>query len=196
MSLASDYFHYGALTANANTAIVRTIAPRKNRFPQITMIRYTAAGTAHTVTIMEALGSTTVNGAALAAQATVTLTADPGPAGNGIAANDYLVFALPDGTYLTDTVSAWNSTTKVVTLANNLPTGGIATGATCWFFGVVGDHTDDQQAAPASTVSIWSQDTGCVRGSTMAGSPMIVHSNNATAAGTLGMVLGRYSNRP
>lgn len=194
--MASNYFHKGPATASANTVIVVTVPPRRHRWTRIMSLRYTSTTTAHTLTCLMALGSTTLAAAASAGQALVTLTADPGPVGNGIAAADYLVFEKPDGTVHTDTVSAWNSETKVVTLTNNVPTGGFAIGAKCWFHGVAGDQTSDQVATIANTVLSLSQDFGALHSPGGVYEPIVIHSNNGSNAGTLNHANGIYSNQP
>src|SRR5882762_3386990 len=95
----SDTFHFGSKTATAGTAISRTLPGRKNRYLRTTHVRYKPGTTAHTVTILQSLAETTVDGTALAAQADIILAADPG--GLTPAANDYMIFKKPDGTLFT-----------------------------------------------------------------------------------------------
>jgi hypothetical protein len=213
---------YGKITQAADTVITRLVEPRKNVFTHITALAYTAAGTAHTLTIMRPLNKTTFTAAAAAAQAVVNIAADPGvytgsrTANNVIAANDYVVYEAADGTFVLTTVSSVS--TLAITLAANLPTGGVLQGGTMWFYGITTDtNPNDAQAHPqhtltASVTTVLGNDPGEAAGSVCSslppskipavstllcngkGDPLIVHSNNATAAGTLENVFVVYAN--
>lgn len=192
----SNGFHYGSLTQSAGTKIVRTVPYRKNRIARITTMRYRSGATAHTVTPLVSLGTTTLSAGASAAQADVVLTADPAPAAYGPpASGDYVTFQKPDGGTFQSTVSAWNAGTKTMTLVDNVPTGGLASGANMWFHGVAGDQTANQFTAPASvTTSFTESDTvGVAEGGV--GEPIVAVSDNATNAGVLEQVSGIYANR-
>lgn len=183
---------YGAVTQTAGTVITRTVPPARNAYTHITCVKYTAAGTAHTVTVMRPYGKTTLSSAALAAQAVINLTADSGVTPPGaIAANDYLVIEKPDGTYHTAVVSSVAA--LAITLTANVPTGGFASGATVWFMGAPADHVDALFSGIASATTTYSEDVGSIRATLNKYEPMIVHSNNATAAGTLQQVSAAYS---
>lgn len=187
----------------------------------LTGLRYQCGTTSHVLTFMKPLNYTTVSADAAASQAVVVLTADPGlyqtsdrykyplPAGmtapatgnNGIAASDYVVYQAAAGHWVMDTVSSVSSLS--VTLATNLPTGGVKAGAIFYFFGVSTD-TDPQtnlahqqadiEAAPSGTamVTLPLLSSGGVAHALHRGDPMIIHSNNATAQGWLQLASGFY----
>lgn len=185
--LVAKTWGFGKLTQAFGTAIVRTIQPVINHYTHLSSLKYLAAGTAHTITVMRPLGRTTLSAAADANQAVINLTADPG----SIAGNDYVVIAKPDGTFHTGVVSSVNS--LAVTLTANVPTGGFANGAIVWFMGVAGDHTNSQFDGTASTLVSHGDGISSLFGTLDDYAPMIVYSNNATAAGTLQQVSGFYS---
>lgn len=193
--MLAENFHFGSITQTAGTAIIRTVPFRPNRIARITTLRHKAGTTLHTATVLKSLGSTTVVSGGAAAQADVVLAADPGPAGNGIAANDYVTFELPDGTTFQSTVNAWVAGTLTLTLNDNFPTGGVAVGAKVWDHGVAGDQTSlaFEMPASATTSYVESIQVGVAEG--LAGEPMVVYVNNATVAGTLQQVAGLYAIR-
>lgn len=199
---------FGVKTETADTVITRLIPPVRRAFTRLTGVHYRAGGTAHTLTVMRPLNKTTLTAAAAAAQAVINIAADPGdyPTGsrvadNAIAANDYVVIELADGTHHIGVVSSVAS--LAITLTANLPTGGAASGATVWFFGIITDlNPCDGLAHPqftltASTATVLGDQPGeAVAGivgtvphpSTFSGMngknmPMILHSGNATAQG-------------
>jgi hypothetical protein len=210
---------YGLKTETADTVITQLVEPRRNLFTHIAAISYRAAGTAHTLTIMRPFARTTLTAAAAGAQAVINIAADPGnypatvrTADNAIAANDYVVVELPDGTFHIGIVSS--VATLAITLTANLPTLGAASGAKVWFFGVAANtNPNDAQANPtftmtASAITTLGNDPGEAMGS-VCGSfvgptglgldgkyePLLVQSNNATAQGFLESVFAVYTNR-
>lgn len=189
----SHQFNFGKLTQTAGTAIVRTIPGRSGRQTRLTSMSYTALATAHTVVVMTAFGDTTVASAALAAQAEVVLTADPAGDMTPPASGDYVVFEKPDGTLFTTTVSSWAASTKTMTLAENVPIGGIAVAAKCWFFGAPGDFTNAQYSGQASLTIRWSEhpDVG-IATSPGFNEPILIYSANASNAGTIQEANGIY----
>ena len=181
-------FSYGKVTQTADTVITRTIPPSYNAFTHITNLKYTAAGTAHTVTVMRPLAApTTLTSAAAASQAVINVAALAG----SLAANDYLVIEKPDGTYHTGIVSSVS--TLAVTLTANVPSGGFASGAKVWNLGVAADHTNLVFNGIASATTTYNDYVSSVAATVFKEQPMIVYSNNATAAGTLENVSGGYS---
>ncbi len=210
--------YYGRKTASAGTAIVTLIEPVTSAFTRLSSLWYTCSTTAHVLTVMRPLNKTTVASAASAAQAVINITADPGdystvPGGgtvstsdNVIAANDYCVYQCNDGTYRVDTVSSVS--TLAITMANNVPTGGVAAGAPFWFFGIHSDTNPQDATAhpkfnlPANVATYLDADwgfVGTIKGITsgMAGKsePLIVYIDNATAAGYLEKVTAIYTSK-
>src|SRR5574341_654632 len=211
---------YGKLTQNAGTVITRLIEPVKNAFTRLTSFVYTNLATAHTLTVMRPLNKTTLSAAAAGGQADITITADPGNypassrvADNVIAANDFVVLEAADGTFILDTVSVVAG--LVITLTNNLPTGGCKSGAVLWFFGVIADtNPADSLAHPQFTLtaSVVTR-LGSDPGDSIAGfigtipnpntdftlngkyEPIILHSGNATNAGIMEKATAIYSSK-
>lgn len=188
----SGTFGYGLVTATAGTVITRTLPAKKRHWTHLLFAKYIAGATAHTLTVMQALGTTTLSAAAAAGQAVVALTADPGvgTASGVIAANDYVVIEKPDGTFHTGIVSSVSGLN--VTLTANVPTGGFAALAPVWFFGVIGDG-HPQYTLTASVATTLQSTIGSVVSSLRRYQPLILHSGNATNAGVLDLVSGCYS---
>lgn len=158
MSQYSEYVvgrkGYGRITQTAGTVITRLIEPHPDAWTRITSVTVNTAATAHILTLLRPLGRTRFSADAAAAQQVVNISADPGdyPSGvrtadNAIAANDYVAYQAADGTFVLDTVSS--VATLAITLATNLPTGGVKEGEYFWFFGIVTDtNPNDAQAHP------------------------------------------------
>ena len=194
-------FGFGKATQNADTVITRGIPPKRQAngpplYTRITSLRYTAAGTAHTLTVMRPFGRTTLTAAANSGQAVVNIAADPtvNAAPGALAANDYVCLQQSDGTYLFTTVSS--VAVLAITLNTNL-TAAAASGAYFWSFGVVGDGHPQFPLTASTTLdfddtTIPGLDGYGFIGSDQAFQPLIVHSNNATAQGTIEAVAGCY----
>ncbi len=186
----------GSQTQTAGTRIRQLIPPRPRTLARITKLVYTAAGTAHTLTVARPINKTTASLAAAASQAVINLTADPGVTGNLIAANDLLAIRETDGVtrlYIVSSVS-----TLAITLTTNL-TAGAAAGASVWNFGILTD-TDPRTgvahptlAGTASVASTYEDREGGVIAGHEVDSPLLVDSNNATAAGTLNQLSWSYT---
>jgi hypothetical protein len=205
---------YGKTTQNANTIITQLVAPFRNAYTAITFASYTAAGTAHTLTAMRPFNYTTFTADAAASQAVVNITANPGAysttgvwqygrpgitpstANNLMAASDFVAYELPDGNYVLDTVSSISS--LAVTLTTNLPTGGVKKGGRLWFYGIITDvNPQTSKAHPqftltASVTTTFENEVGEFFRSLNTYDPIILHSGNATAAGTLDRVSVLY----
>lgn len=169
-------------TENAGTVIIQRVDPRKNLFSRVFKFGYKAGSTEHTGTWLREYGRTTLSAAALASQAVIALTADPGTGTTpgAIAANDYLVIEKPDGTFHTAKVSSVASLN--ITLTANVPTGGFDSGAVVWFFGAEGDGHPQYVLDASTLVEIGDGYAGVV-GSPKTYSPLLFHSDNASNAG-------------
>ncbi len=97
----SDYKAYGQKSLAFGTIIQQLIQPFRGARTRIKGFKYTAAGTAHVVTIRMPIGVTSVAVPAASGATTVTLNAQQptGAVGRTIAANDYLCFDRADTTY-------------------------------------------------------------------------------------------------
>ena len=184
---------------------------------------YTTGTTAHTVTVLRPLNWTYFTTAiAKNVTAFTGIAADPGvystnykyplPAGqtgpanvadNAIASGDYIMYQLVDGTWVLDTAGGSFSAgaLTVTTGTPNITGGGIAKNSVLFFFGATGDTdpaTNQKHFACGTTASTTKQDLlpdqiiGSVAG-IHPGDPLVVVSNNATAAGTLDAVIAYYA---
>lgn len=190
------------LTATAGTAITCLIPPRKRAFTRLTSVLYRCAGTAHTVSLMKAFSRTTLAAAAAASATTVVLSANPGtgtPAG-AIANGDWIAIKLDDGSFFIATVTVSGLSMTVAALP-----AAAAAGNDVFFFGVPGDHTSTQTnpkpnpikgsqiVCTASVLNSWTDPAAGLCQSLEQYSPLMVHSNNATAAGTFELISAVYS---
>ena len=191
----------GRVTVAFGTVINSLVPSRKGAFTRISTLKATAAGTAHVATALRSLGRTTFTGAGAASQAVVNLTANPGPSGNLLAANDWVAIRETDG--ITRLYQVSSISTLAVTLTANLTTGVAATGvgvdSALWMFGVAAD-TDPRTGAahpgftvPASATTTYTDNFGGVVASIAADEPILVQSNNATATGIIEQVSYAYS---
>lgn len=183
----------GKKTQAAGTTIEVLVPPHVSGVTHITKIVYTAAGTAHTITVMRPVGRTTASAAASTGQAVVAFTADP----NTIAANDWVAIR-----HSTDGVTRQYKVSSVaglnVTMTANLGAT-VAAGDKIWVFGVAGDtNPTDGEAHPgltgtASVTTSYSDSDSGVVSSYAKDDPLLVQSNNATAAGTIEQVSYSYT---
>lgn len=190
---------HGKVTAAAGTVFTACLQPRAGGFTRVSTLRYSTGNTAHTITMMRPIGRTTAAAAANAATNTLTLTADPNPSGNALAANDYIAVRESDGITRQYTASAWNSTTKVVTINSNF-VAAVAVGTKVWGFGVIGDTDPNAGGAhptvpsgAANTTVTYTDAVGGVVASHEQDSPILLHSGNATGAGSIDVVNYAYT---
>ncbi len=130
----------GLTNAAANTVFYAVIPGRTGAYTRICGFNWTAGNTANSFVGLRPIGRTTITTAAITNVAVVTLTADPSPTGNTIAAGDQVVIAHSDGTYRRAQVNTagWCSTDKTLTFTANLAAN-VAAGAKIWMFGVPAD---------------------------------------------------------
>lgn len=208
-----DTFAIPRQTQTADTVIISAIPPRKTKRTKVAFLAYTSGGTAHTITLWGELSRCKTTAAVAGAATSIILDRDPGKysllpewagrgitpstADNAIAANDYLYVQLTDGTFLLTKISAavTNSDGTVTVTVSAVPGAGIARAATVWFMGAVGDTNPRTNAAHPTLKPTVSAQT--LYPSTAAGggsvvyqsfhmeSPVIIYSDNPTAAGTL-----------
>lgn len=176
---------YGTKTAAFDTEFTRLIPPRAGFRARASGAIYTAGTTAHTLSFMNVLGSTTVSTDAAAAQAVVAFTALPtAPDGSVIAAGDWVVLQQEDSTWVAHKVSSLSGLN--VTMTANLAKK-VKANTTVFFLGAPADHADRQYTVLASqTLNLVGSDTRLGLATAAAdGQPILVHSNNVTAAGYL-----------
>lgn len=186
-------------TQTAGTIIVDVVPPRSGLYTVLNTLAYTNSTTAHTLTIMRSQGSTTASAAAASGQAvlnfsSISLAKDV--AGNSLsedlAANDFCVVAHSDGTYGVYKISSIS--TLAVTFTSNL-TQAVASGAAIYGMYEVGRTTGVkhlQFTLPASATTYLpnnpsgngSDEIGFANALKIS-EPLVIHSDNSTAAGKL-----------
>lgn len=209
----------GRRTETAGTAINVLIPSRLGSRTLLKRISYTAAGTAHTLTLFRPLGVTTLSADAAGGQPVVNLDSDPGDysaygsvsvSNNPIAANDWVAYRIADGRVVLAQVSSVSG--LAVTLTSNVPSCGARRGTRFWFFGVASDvnpatgSAHDTLLAPASATTTYTDDWGFVSSVppllgpsltktwplTGFDEPILLQSNNITAAGSFDFVVANY----
>lgn len=197
--VSAETFHaiVGLATNRTEAAgtVINVVAPaRVGFYTRVSLVKYTAGGTAHSLYVMRPLGRTSCSADAAASQAVINLAADPGPTGNLLAANDFLVILGDDAVPIVRKVSS--ITGLAVTVDSNFAAK-VSKGAAIWNYGVVGD-TDPVTGAPhliwssllaASATTTFTGTTSnngatCVASTLSVDQPLLLQSNNATAAGT------------
>lgn len=176
---------YGTITQAANTVITRVIPPNPDGRSCVGSLQYEAAATAHTLSLMTTIDTVTASSDAASGQAVLPISRNPvTPDGTLVAANDWFIVQHEDGTwnaYMVSSVSGLN-----ITMTANL-TGKVLAGSRVHFMGAPADHSLRQFTMKASTT--YKFDAGDFRIRMATGSakntPILVHSNNATNAGTL-----------
>lgn len=193
----------GGKTQTAGTVVQYLVPPNRVGYTRLTTVVYTSAGTAHTLTFLRPLGATTVASAGATGQAVVNLTANPGTTAayggitNGIAANDFVAIrTASDG--ITRLYKVSSVSTLAVTMTANLVVA-VAAGDKVWFFGAAGD-TDGRtgSAHPAflpivSVTNTYTDREAGVVATVAKDEPILVNSNNLTAAGSLDQVSWVYT---
>jgi len=194
----------GAKTQTAGTAITQLIQPRSGSFVRVNKIGYTSGSTGHTLQFLRSQGSTVTTAASAAGDSTITLsstspiTSDFSAATETLAANDYLAVQSTDGTYELVKVSSVSG--SVVTLTATLAKA-VASGATVYAFYELARPSSSAgrpaiafypTASALSTMGGESPEAAIVDGD-KAGAPVMVHSDNATAAGYIQYLAGVYS---
>lgn len=195
-----SFYSVGYKTATAGTAITYGIPGSDGRRLALIDGRVTAAGTAHTLSIMYADDAAAYPGSsrntnsadAAAGQAhIITTTAPKDPAGNAAAANDIVAYQCSDGTWEFNTVASLSGSD--ITLNTNLAKICKA-GAKVNIFGVVGDGKLFALAVPASAQAKFGEGRICVVHPYFS-EPFWVSDNNATAAGSIDNLVFGYINR-
>lgn len=172
-------------------------SPAITPFTVVTHINKTNGNTANATTVMRPIGKTTATVAANTSVAVVTVAGDPGNiatglynatgTNNNLAANDIMVVAHSDGTVGQYTVSAFNTTSKVITFTGNF-TAPVAVGAAVWDYGIFSDTDPITGSAFPNVNGVAVSATGddfatSGRGfaSSKVGDPLLLYNPNATA---------------
>lgn len=183
---AGNYLNdcYGSLTQTAGTEILRVVPPRDGAPGCVGNFRYEAAATAHTLTMMMVTSSTTVATDAASGQAVVNMSGTLTDASGGaVAASDFLVLQYESGVWEAHKVSSVSG--LAITVTANL-TAKIKAGSIAYCMGAPADHAARQFTMKASTTTDFiASDNRVQAARSVEGNPILVHSNNATNAGTL-----------
>jgi len=187
VSLSATFVNdaYGSKTETADTVILRVVPARVGARATVLSWAYKSGTTAHTLTFLTCMDETTVSSDAASGQAVVNVARVP-TAGDGslLAANDFAVLQHEDGTWGGYKVSSISG--LAVTFTGNL-TAKVLKGTKFFFHAAPGDHSDRAVSTVASTEHIFgggdSRHVACA--ATKKGQPILIHSNNATAAGVL-----------
>lgn len=208
MSYFRGSFSVESKTASADTAIVALVPPKTKAIARITNIVYRQSTTAHTLRVLKPIAQTTIAATAAASQAVITLTSinagyNTSGAAENLAANDYLAWENDLGYVEFGIISSINTTTKAVTLAASLA---VATGAgkRCWLFYEIGrachwavtpaaSTTNRYESAHGLVDSVLTKQEDAYNYHSGKGRPLLIYSNNATAAGVLELASGYYS---
>lgn len=182
---------YGSATATAGTEIVRIVPPKSNRYSRVDGFIYDCSTTAHTVTCLVTLDETTVVTDAASGAATIKVANLPSAQESGaIAASDFIVTQNENGTYVAYKIASLSGSTLTVTTSVGDADGSgltvkVLADAPVYFMGAPGDHAKRQFTMVASTRNNTLPPRGYVAMSVIKNTPILVHSNNATAAGVL-----------
>lgn len=193
----------GAKTQTAGTVITQLIQPKVGGIARVNKINYTSGSTVHTLQFLRSQGSTTTTAAAAAGDSTITvastspITSDFSSATETLAANDWIAIQSTDGTYELAKVSSVSSLT--ITLTATLAKA-VSSGATVYaFYELARAATAAGRPAilfypTASTLSsIGCEDhASAIVDGVARGAPVMVHSDNATAAGYIQALAGAY----
>lgn len=178
---------FGYHTEVAGTVIQSNIPGVNGQRIGLSELLYTAAATAHTLSLMYPGSSAgcknSAASAAAAAQKVINVVDNPlDPAGNAAAAGDWVAYQDADGVWNFDTVAG--VVAKAVTMTSNIVTAGIAAGGLVRFFGVAGDLNCFQLAATANATTEYGNGR-LILVHPDRGEPMIMQSDNGTNAGFL-----------
>lgn len=175
---------YGSVTQTAGTAITRVIPPSSGGRACVGNFKYVPAATAHTLSFLVPLSTVAVGTELASGGTTLTLSSVPTAAdGSILASGDYLVTQYEDGSWAAHLASGLSG--LVVTIGAT--TQKILKGAVVYFMGAPADHSTRQITTIASTSYDFIASDFRVRAATspLPNQPILVHSNNATNAGTL-----------
>lgn len=161
-------------------------------FTHVVNMRYTAAATAHVLTLMRGASRAKVPGGAAAAETSLVL--DTGlidGAGGDVAASDVVAVQLDNGTWHVSAVTSYTAATRTLVLTTAIPTGRtVLAGGKIVCYGDPGDamHADQKYNAGAAATVNYPSVAGGVMSlckASRSDEPIIFDSPNTTNAGTL-----------
>lgn len=199
---------FGYKTENAATIIQLNVPGLTGFRAALLNLVYTAAATAHTISLLfpattaygKAPAAATLAGskntaasAAAAGQAVINVTSAPkDPAGNATASGDIIAYECTDGTWEFNTVSSLD--TLAITCGTNLAKA-VAAGAKVRILGIAADGYVMQLAAGANATKEFHNYGNILLAHPDVGEPCVIQSNNATNAGFILNALVAYINK-
>lgn len=213
--------------AHGRRFLYRPAPPNKHileGITHVTKVCYTTGATAHVIGIMRPFNYSWLAAAVAANGTAITLHDDPGVystnlkyssplstgtatvADNAIAAGDFVMIQLKDGTWHVSTIASGTHAGGDLVLTTALPNitgGGAAEGAPVYFFGVIANSDPNTGVvnpqvtiADSLTLSVsWADDNVGPVVALHPGDPMLFYSPNTTNAGTLAFISGFYAKR-
>jgi hypothetical protein len=180
----------GTATATAATAFTQLIPPENNLTPIITALSYITGTTQHTLTVLKPFGTALVATDASASATALVLATDPGTGSlaGAMAQNDFVAYQHTDGTWAVQKLGStpWAAETKTLTVSSLAKA--VAAGQRLFFFGAPGDAGHLQllagPAAGSGTARVNYVGVELTPGA-KPGDALLIHSDNATAAGFL-----------
>lgn len=182
---------YGSATAAADTVVVRVFPPKPGRLTRVNAWIYDNGATAHTITMLVPIQKVQSSTDAAAAQAVIKLKENPtNLSGLAIAANDWLVVKDEKGIFGAYRVSSVSGLS--ITIATSIGAAGasgfvnkILADTPVWYFGAPSEHATRQYTMKASVVTTMPYTESGWATSPAKNEPIIMHDNNATAAGII-----------
>lgn len=188
-------------TATAGTAIMAAVPPSENLRlkTRIMGLAYISAGTAHTLTIMKALAKTSLTAAAAAGATTINVASTTFGAAQTLAASDFAVIRLQVATGYIYQLLAVSGVSTLALTVTALETAA-PSGSPVWLFGTASEANAGLDVLKptistktqynfgdggVSTSGYRAEVTNVIYTRSGRGDPLIVHSDNATAAGTI-----------
>lgn len=196
-------FHIPYQTQAFGTEIIDLIVPKGDLIARLTELVYECAGTAHTVTVLKALGKTNTTAAAVANATSLVVGSLAFGDSQTLAANDFIVFKYNDGSWDYRKVSGVSTLTLTVAALS----GAVANNSPVFLMGAAGDSGHFAVAPRASTREVFTSPISGITDSSSfyrnttsdtivtnngRGRPMLIHSANASAAGKLHAASGYY----
>lgn len=206
----------GLLTQTLGTVINALVPASRLGRAVIASLLYLCAGTAHTLTFLRAIGRCGITQATAAAGTVIYIDRNPGPTGDGstgsadnnnypqgvtanlLVASDLIVIRETDGVQRVYTVSAVDTTNPLKVTLTGALTAGVDAKSTLWMLGVLADVDPSYglahptRLAVVSVVNTYSGNVSGVHGTYRDDEPILVQSNNATAAGSFNSVEYAY----
>ena len=176
------------------TCLTQEIPGRTDKRIAIRAFGFMAGGTVSNFYFQQSLGKTTLLAVVASGGSTLSLSAEPGPSGNSLAAGDYIAVIQDDGSYHFSAVGAVTGLSGIVLCT--VVTDSIAIGKTIYDLGVCGDTGQIiVRTTTASAEESRELDGGIFYG-TEKGSPMMAYNAcDASGAEAFNFITVDYINK-